>query len=314
MRILITGITGFAGGHLADFLSHKKGLEIYGLARRTRPGQKKIYSCDICDTKKLAAVIRQVRPERIFHLAGQASIQKSWEDPKDTFEQNLIGTLNLFEAVRSAKLSPWIQVTGSAHEYGIPKGKVNRIDEATPMNPLSPYAVSKISQDLLANLYAWRFGMKIVRTRAFNHIGPRQSPDFVTASFARQVALIEAGRQEPEILAGNLDSIRDYTDARDVARAYWLSLEKGKAGEVYNIASGKGHNARQILAIYLKLSRVKFKVKLDQARLRPTDSPRLVGDAQKLKRQTGWSLRIPFERSLADILEFWREKIKHEKN
>ena len=310
MRIFITGITGFAGGHLADYLAAKKGMEVYGLAHRESSPKRRIYACDVRDSSQVASIVRKVKPDRIFHLAAQSSVSFSWEHPKETFEQNLIGTINVLEAARKTGRSIQIQIAGSAHEYGVPPRNGIRIDESMAMSPLSPYAVSKAAQDLLACQYYAHYGMKIVRTRAFNHIGPRQTSDFVTSSFARQVALIEAGRQKPEIFVGNLDTIRDYTDVRDVVRAYWLSLEKGKAGEVYNIASGKGRTARQILDYYLKVTPVKIKVKQKASRMRPSDPSRLVGDASKFKLKTGWEPRIPFEKSLKDILQFWREKIK----
>ena len=311
MRALITGITGFVGGHLADYLNTQKGVEVYGISRHNGQGNWRGYACDMRDAKKVEKLIRQIKPDRIFHLAGQASVPLSWSDPKGTFEENLISTVNLLEAVLKARLGPRIQLAGSAHEYGIPPKPMRRIDESAPMNPLSPYAVSKVSQDFLACQYARRFNMKIVRTRAFNHVGPGQSEAYVTSSMARQIALIEAGHQKPEILAGNLDTIRDYTDVRDVVRAYWLALEKGKAGEAYNIASGRGHSAREILELYLKLTPVKIKVRQDPGRLRQDDLARLVGNPGKFIRRTGWKPKINFKDSLKDILNFWRKKVKN---
>ncbi len=313
MRVLITGITGFAGRHLADFLSVKKSVQVYGLARRPGHSQKRVYACDMRDSRKLEALVGQIKPDRIFHLAAQSSVSLSWEDPKETFEQNLIGTLHLFEAARKMCPKARIQIAGSAHEYGVPPKKLGRINESVPVNPLSPYAISKAAQGFLACQYSGHFGMRIIRTRAFNHIGPRQTAEFVTSSFARQIALIEAGRQRSEIFVGNLETVRDYTDVRDVVRAYWLVLEKGKPGEVYNIASGKGYTARQILNIYLRLSRARISIRRDRSRLRANDLPRLVGDSRKLALATGWKAQIPLENSLADILNFWREKIKNEK-
>lgn len=313
MRILITGITGFAGGHLADLLSAKKGVRVYGLSRRPARSQKRVYACDMRDSRKLEKILKGVKPDRIFHLAAQSSVTLSWEDPKRTFEQNLMGALNLFEAARKICPRARIQVAGSAQEYGIPPNKLRRIDEAVPVNPLSPYAISKAAQDFLACQYSAHYGMRLIRTRAFNHIGPRQSPNFVTSNFARQIALIEAGCQKPEILVGDLEAVRDYTDVRDVVRAYWMILEKGKPGDVYNIASGQGCTARQILNIYLKLSPVKIRIRQERSRLRVNDLARLVGDPRKLALATGWKARIPLERSLEDILNFWREKIKNEK-
>ncbi len=311
MRVLITGITGFVGSHLADFLSAGDGVEVYGLARRVARGKRRIYSCDIADAKHLEKLVRFVRPERIFHLAAQAGVPASWEFPAKTFEQNITGTVNLLEAVRKHCPAAIVQLTGSAHEYGIPPKNIARINETVPMNPMSPYAVSKIAQDRLAELYFRRYQMNIVRTRGFNQIGPRQSADFVTASLARQIALIEAGRQKPQIMVGNLDSVRDYADVRDMVRAYWLALEKGKAGEVYNIATGRGHTVAEVLDIYLKFSHVKIQIKKDPKRLRAQDLPRLVGNPAKFMKQTGWRPRIRLKDSLCDILNDWRYRVTH---
>ncbi len=311
MRILITGITGFAGRHLTDFISGRPGAKVYGISRG-RQADKKIYACDLRDAKKISAIVKAVKPDRVFHLAAQSSVQLSWKEPSDTFEQNLMGTLNLLEAVRQFSPRAKVQIAGSAQEYGVPPKKTARLDERAPVNPQSPYAVSKVAQDLLASQYGLQYGLQIVRTRAFNHIGPGQSPDFLAASLARQIARIEAGKQNPVILAGNLDTVRDYTDVRDMARAYWLALEKGQPGEVYNIASGRGYSARQILNSYLELSRVKITVKADPARMRANDLSRLVGDARKFTRRTGWKPRIPVKTTLLDTLNYWRQKVRHE--
>ena len=313
MKALITGITGFAGRHLADFLSARKGVEVHGLSRTGDRSSKNIHACDVQDAAKVGKLILKIRPDRIYHLAAQSSVAYSWEHPKETFEQNLMGTLNVLDAARRLPRAPRIQLAGSAQEYGIPPKNKKIIDENVPMNPLSPYSVSKVSQDLMACQYVLHYGMKIVRTRAFNHIGPGQAADFVTSSFARQVARIEAGLQRPEIFVGNLDSVRDYTDVRDMVRAYWYALEKGEEGEVYNIASGDGRTVREILDVYLKLSPAKIAVKVDPARVRANDLPRLVGDSRKFRRRTGWAPRISLETSLNDVLAFWREKTKHEK-
>ncbi len=310
MKVLITGISGFAGSHLADYAAAKKGVHVYGLARRARRGRYTVYACDIRNGAKLEQLLRRVRPDRIFHLAAQASVPVSWKDPKGTMEQNFNGTLNLLEAVRRVCPKAQVQLTGSAQEYGVPpKKKAGRIDETTPLNPLSPYAVSKAALDYLGELYVRHYGMKVVMTRAFNHIGPGQTDAFIASSFAKQVALIEAGKKKPEIHVGDLSSVRDYTDVRDMVRAYWLSLEKGRAGEVYNIASGRGRSGKDMLGAYLKMTPVKIRIVKDAARVRKHDLPRLVGDARKFARHTGWKPKIKFEQSLADILNYWRKEV-----
>ncbi len=309
MKALITGISGFAGGHLAEYLASKKGVRVYGLARRPEKGSASVFACDIRDGAKLEKILRRIKPDRVFHLAAQASVPVSWKDPRGTFEQNLNGTLNLLEAARRACPKALIQLTGSAQEYGIPPKTSGRIGESAPLNPLSPYAVSKAAQDFLMKFYGRRFGMKIVMTRAFNHIGPRQSDDFIASSFAKQIAEIEAGLRRPEILVGDLRSVRDYTDVRDMVRAYWLSLEKGRAGEVYNIASGRGRSGLEILEAYLKITDARIRVKKDPSRMRSHDLPRLVGDPSKFMRRTGWKPEINFEKSLEDILNYWRKEV-----
>jgi GDP-4-dehydro-6-deoxy-D-mannose reductase len=218
--------------------------------------------------------------------------------------------LNLLEAVRHTGIKPRILVTCSAEGYGASANKVRFLDESAPFAPLNPYSVSKVAQDLLAHQYFLALGQKVVRTRAFSHTGPGQNDSFVAGSFAKQVALIEAGRQKPVIRVGNLKAIRDFTDVRDVVRAYALALEKGKAGEAYNVCSGKGRRISELLDIYLSESSVKIKVKHDPGRQRAGDIPRLVGNPKKFINATGWKPEIPFEQTLRDVLDYWRERVK----
>ena len=313
MRVLITGIAGFVGRHLADYLSDKKEVEIFGTCRRSKPAalrgaRVRLVTCDLLDESAIARALKACKPERIFHLAAQASVAESWTSPRQTFEQNVFGTMKLLDAVRWARLDPKILVAGSAEEYG-PLGAAYAGEDA-PMRPLKPCAVSKAAQDLLVYQYFRTFRLKIVRTRAFNHSGPGQSDRFAASNFARQVALIEAGLQKPAVRVGNLSTIRDFIDVRDVVRAYWLALEKGAAGEAYNVCSGKGRRIREILDFYRLESVVKFRVERDRARLRPVDVPRLVGDPRKFKSRTGWRPLISFEKMLADLLDYWRYNIR----
>ena len=315
-RVLITGITGFVGSHLAEHLLGQPGLDVFGMRRwRSRTEhidhlsrKISIVECDLRDQVSVTRAVAQVRPEKIFHLAAQSFVPTSWHAPEESLHTNVLGTLHLFEAVRQAGLDPWIQVAGSSEEYGMVRPDEVPIREENPLRPLSPYGVSKVGADMLGYQYHQSFGMKIVRTRAFNHTGPRRGDVFVESNFAKQIVDIEKGRQEPVIRVGNLDARRDYTDVRDIVRAYRLSLEKCEPGEVYNICSGRSWVIREVLDLLLARSKVKVRVEPDPARMRPSDVQILEGDFSKFRGATGWKPEIPFERTLDDILAYWRER------
>jgi GDP-4-dehydro-6-deoxy-D-mannose reductase len=316
MRALITGITGFAGSHLADYCVERGGVEVYGIIRwRSRTenidhlqGKIKILECDLRDATSTREVVEEIRPEYIFHLAAQSFVPTSWRAPTECLVTNVIGQLNIFEAIRKTNLKPRIQIACSSEEYGMTSEEDLPITEDTPLRPLSPYGVSKVGQDLLGYQYFMSYKLDVVRTRGFNHTGPRRAPVFVVSDFAKQIADIEKGRKDPVIHVGNLDAERDFTDVRDIVRAYFLALEKGKSGEAYNICSEKSWRIGDMLDKLLSLSRSKIKVEQDRARLRPSDVPRLRGDCSKFRRDTGWVPRIPFEQTLNDMLEFWRAR------
>ena len=317
MRVLITGITGFVGSHLAEFLSEKKGVTLYGFARPGSPRHNlesirrniRLIRCDITQARSVQRALKKICPHRIFHLAGQSFVPASWKDPEETFLANVAGALNLLEAVRQARINPLIHMAGSSEEYGLISPKKASIKETDVLKPLNPYGISKLAQELLARQYHEQYKLKIVRTRAFQHIGPRQRQEFVASSFAKQVAEAEAGKGRPVLSVGNLEAVRDFTDVRDVVRAYWLSLEKGKVGEVYNVCTGVGHSVKEIVALYAAHSRVRFRVQRDFRRSRSLDAPIVVGDGTKFKRRTGWTPAIPFETALVDLLNYWRGKI-----
>lgn len=318
MRALITGITGFAGSHLADYLvAQQSDVEIFGTYRwRSRmenidhlDGKINLLECDLRDAAAVHGVLAEVRPDYIFHLAAQSFVPASWRAPSDTLTTNLIGQTNIFEAVRMLELDPVIQVAGSSEEYGLVLPDEVPIKETNPLRPLSPYAVSKVGQDLLAYQYFRSYGLKTIRTRGFNHTGPRRGEVFVTSNFAKQIASIEAGLREPVIRVGNLDAQRDFTDVRDMVRAYWLAVTKAKHGEVYNLASGKAVTIRELLDQLLALSDTKVEVQVDPDRLRPSDVEILLGDFSKFKADTGWEPSIPLEQTLRDTLDFWRQKL-----
>lgn len=316
MKVLITGITGFVGSHLAEFLLSKK-YEVHGI-ERWRSDTKNIeafkskiiiHECDIRDFHSVRKVIDKAKPEKIFHLAAQSFVPSSWNAPSETITTNIIGELNIFEAVREVKINPWIHLACSSEEYGMVYENEIPIKETNPLRPLSPYAVSKVAQDLLGYQYYQSYKLNIVRTRAFNHEGPRRGDVFVTSNFAKQIAEIEKKKKPPVLYVGNLEARRDYNDVRDIVRAYWLATEKCIAGEVYNVCSGRDWKIKDMLDYLLSLSKVKVEIKQDPARMRPSDVPILLGDNTKFTKQTGWKPEIPFEKTLEDTLNYWRARV-----
>lgn len=325
MRLLITGITGFAGSHLADFiLANFPDSEIFGIKRWRSKTENiehlkekvKFYDCDIKDAHNVFEVIDAVRPEKIFHLAAQSYVLASWEAPAETLSLNIIGQCNVLEAVKKIKskekdYDPIILIAGSSEEYGLVYPEEVPIKETNPLRPLSPYGVSKVCQDLLGFQYWHSYKIKVIRSRAFNHSGPRRGEVFVDSNFALQIAKIEQGIQEPIIKVGNLDAKRDFTDVRDIVRAYWLATEKCEPGETYNICSGKAYSINNVLDKLLSLStRNDIKIEKDTLRLRPSDVPLLSGDNGKFRQATGWVPEIDYlNQTLEDMLNYWRQRI-----
>jgi GDP-4-dehydro-6-deoxy-D-mannose reductase len=315
MRVLITGITGFAGSHLADLCLTKKGVELFGIVRwRSRTeniehiwDKMKLVECDLRDATSTRDAIEEIRPEYIFHLAAQSFVPTSWNAPTESLVTNIVGQLNVFEAVRKIKLGCRIQIACSSEEYGMVYANEIPIKETNPLRPLSPYGVSKVGQDMLGYQYFMSYQMDVVRTRGFNHEGPRRPSIFVCSDFAKQLVDIEKGLRPPVVKVGNLDAFRDFTDVRDTVRGYWLALEKGKPGEAYNVCSGRAYRIGDVLDMLIGLVGVKVEVKQEAGRLRPSDVPRLEGDNGKFRADTGWKPEIPFEQTLADLLDFWRK-------
>ncbi len=317
MRALITGITGFVGSHLAEYLL-KQGLEVDGTYRwRSRmeniEGIKNkigLIECDLRDPFSVQQTIKRSNPDYIFHLAAQSFVKASFDHPQETINANVNGTLNIFEAVRKQNMDPIIQVACSSEEYGYVAPDEVPITEKNPLRPLSPYGVSKVAEDLLALQYHRSYGMKTVITRTFNHEGPRRGDVFVTSNFAKQIAEIEKGKREPVIHVGNLNAQRDYTDVRDVVRAYYLAVQKCEYGEPYNICSGKPWIINDMLDYLISKSSVQNIQKVvDQNRMRPSDVEILHGDCTKFTAKTGWKPEIPFEKTLDDTLEYWRARV-----
>jgi GDP-4-dehydro-6-deoxy-D-mannose reductase len=317
-RVLVTGITGMVGSHLADYLlREQKDCQIYGI-KRWRSNMINIehiqdrinlIDCDLMDPHSCRDVMESVRPDYIFHLAAQSFVPDSWRNPHVTLIGNITMQLNLFEAVRNADIDPVIQIAGSSEEYGQVSPDELPISEKNPLRPLSPYAVSKVTQDVLGFQYFASFGMKIIRTRAFNHEGPRRGEVFVTSNFAKQVADIEAGHKSPVIHVGNLDAMRDWLDVRDVVRAYWLAVKLCKPGEEYVIASGVSRSIRDMLDFLLTLTDCNIDVQTDPKRFRPSDVVLLHGDSTKFRQATGWQPEISFEEMMSDLLDYWRERV-----
>ena len=315
-RALITGITGFVGSHLAEFLI-KENIEVYGTSRwRSKTdnidhikNNIHLQEADLLDAHSLYSIIDKIRPDFVFHLAAQSYVVTSWASPANTMEVNITGAVNLFEAVRKAGIDIPIQIACSSEEYGKVMKNEIPIKETNPLRPLSPYAVSKIAMDYLGYQYNESYGLKIIRTRGFNHTGPRRGDVFAESTFAKQIAEIEKNKREPIVLVGNLEAERDYTDVRDMVRGYYLAVIKGVPGEVYNICTGRAWKIKKVLDFLLNLSKVKITVKTDPERLRPSDVPVLIGDNTKFVKQTGWEPKIPFEKTLEDLLNYWREKV-----
>lgn len=317
MRILITGITGFVGSHLAEYALGKEGVEVFGTVRwRSRMDnveaiEERIHllDCELRDHVAVRQTMAEVEPEYIFHLAAQSFVPTSWKAPAETLSTNILSELNLLESIRDLKLDARIQVAGSSEEYGLVYEHEAPIKEDNPLRPLSPYAVSKVAQDFLAYQYTQSYDIFTVRTRAFNHTGPRRGQVFVTSNFSRQVAMIEKGKKEPVIEVGNLEARRDFSDVRDIVHGYWLSLEKGEKGEVYNIGSGKAITIQKLLDLILSMSDVEIEVRQMPDRMRPSDVELLLCDYSKFNAATGWKPEIPFEKTVKDLLDYWRERV-----
>ncbi len=347
MRVLITGVTGMAGSHLAEYALKLPGVQVFGtyrwrsrldnlseltasgrvhriagggnvrsadeLARHvdneTRAGSLNLLLGDLTDPSSMRRLVTGVRPDRIFHLAAQSFVPASWDAPAQTMDLNAIGQIHLFEAIRESGLDPLVHVAGSSEEYGLVLPDEVPMKESNPLRPLSPYAVSKVTQEMLAWQYHRSYGLRSVVTRGFNHTGPRRGENFVTSSFALQIAQIEKGLRPPVIDVGDVESKRDWTDVRDMVRAYWLSLERGEPGEVYNVGSGETRSVSEMLEVLLGLANRKVEVRVDPSRLRPSDVKILWADCTKFERQTGWRPEIPFATTMCDLLEFWRNRL-----
>lgn len=317
MKVLITGVTGFVGSHLAEFLLTKKDT-VYGTYRWRSPRDNihqimdkiQLVECDLTDLKSCISTMKEVKPDVIYHLAAQSYVQSSFNAPHATIQTNVLGTLNLLEAVRLTNIDPIIHVCSSSEVYGQVKENEVPITESNQFRPASPYAVSKVGEDMLALQYHISYKLKTIRTRMFTHTGPRRGEVFVVAAFAKQIARIEKGLQEPVIYVGNLKSVRTFADVRDTVRAYWLLTQHCIPGEVYNIGGETTMTVGEMLQKLLTLSPIKDKIKVqvDPKLLRPSDVTLQIPSFEKFKKATGWKPEIPFEKTLKDTLEYWRNK------
>lgn len=318
LKALITGITGFAGSHLAEYLLARGDVEIYGTYRaRSRMDHIahivdhiRLVECELQDREAVEQTIAQIKPEHIYHLAAQSFVPASWSSPAETLMNNIVSQLHIFEAVRAADIPCKIQVACSSEEYGLVYPGELPVQETNPLRPQSPYAVSKIAQDFLGYQYYQSYGMSIVRTRTFNHTGPRRGERFATSNFAKQIAQIELGLQPPHVYVGNLQARRDFTDVRDVVKAYWLALERGVPGSVYNISSGSTRTIQEVLDTLLSFTSAPVQILVDPKRLRPSDVEVLLGDATAFCEQTGWKPEIPFRQTMRDLLQYWRDTLQ----
>lgn len=313
MRVLITGAGGFVGNHLAAHLGQTQanarliGTTLFEI-ETVHPAVSENRRIDLKDYAQTRGLLDDCRPDAIYHLAAQAFVPRSFEAPWETLENNILSQLNVIRACLELKQRPRILIVSSAEIYGEVTAGQLPLDEDCAIRPTNPYSVSKVAQDMLGLQYYLSHDLPIMRARPFNHIGPGQNGRFVAPAFAMQIAGIEEGQREAVINVGNLTAKRDFTDVRDIVRAYRLIIEKGRPGEAYNVASGLAYSIGQLLDILLGLSQREIKVRVDPARLRPVDVPEIRGDAGKLRRDTGWRPSLSFEETLRDVLEDCRRR------
>jgi GDP-4-dehydro-6-deoxy-D-mannose reductase len=295
--VLVTGAAGFAGSHLVDLLT-SSGTSVTGWRRR---------DVDLLDADGVRRALAQLRPGLVYHCAGAVHVGQSWKNAREPLAANVLGTHHLLEGLRAARIAARVLIPGSSLVY---RQSDRALTEDDSTGPASPYALSKLAQEMLGRRGLDEDGQQIYLTRSFNHTGPRQNPSYAASGFARQIALIEAGRMRPIIEVGNLETARDLSDVRDTVRAYRDIVERGRAGVVYNVCSGKAHKIREILDRLVALSRVAVDVRIDSGRYRPNDTPVLLGDPSRLARETGWRPAIPLDQTLSDLLDYWRKQVE----
>jgi GDP-4-dehydro-6-deoxy-D-mannose reductase len=314
MRIFVTGITGFVGAHLVRELTSRGG-EVFGTCYPREPEDwnacdaNNVRFLDIRKESDLSALVATIQPDWVFHLAAISNVKHSWERRKETLETNLTGTFHLFEALRQHAPHARTLYVSSSDVYGVVSPVADALTEQDTLNPVNPYALTKVGGEILCRFYSQIENLDIVVARPFSHTGPGQSPDFVCSDWAHQIAKIEKDRQNARIKVGNIDVRRDFLDVRDVVVAYGLLMEKGKKGEIYNISSGDALSLREILTILLSFSAEAIEIEVDPQRTRKVDIPLLVGNSRKFRKLTSWEPQIPLSQSLHDLLEYWRSRL-----
>jgi GDP-4-dehydro-6-deoxy-D-mannose reductase len=313
MRILVTGVTGFAGSWLAETLLARGGCQVAGLARsRDWPPpcshlaeRVRLFPCDLADSHAVEDVLRSFEPEQVYHLAGFPHVGRSFKDPDAAWRGNLAATRSLYEAIQRWGGKPRVLYVSTGHVYGDPDRVDEELHEDRSLRPTSPYAASKAAADLLSYQVSRSDGLDVVRVRPFNHFGPRQSAEFAVGSFARQLAEVKVARRPPVLVTGDLSAERDLTDVRDVVAAYVLLMEQGRAGEVYNLASGTHVVIREVLDRLVALAGVPVELRQRDDLRRPTEPPRSRVNTDRLRAATGWRPRIALDETLRDTLEYW---------
>lgn len=313
MKALIIGGAGFVGNYLIKHLAQDLKWEV-SVTKMSQEEIKdenvtKTYDLNILDKEQIESVLKHAQPDYIFHLAAQSSVALSWKNPALTIDVNIKGSVNVLDVIRDMEIKPRILLIGSGEEYGYIKPEESPIIEENLPRPGNIYAATKACQNMIGSIYADAYDMDIMMVRAFNHIGPNQAPMFVVSDFCKQVAEIEKGEKEPIMRVGNLSAKRDFTDVRDVVRAYGLLIQHGKKGETYNIGSGKAIAIQEILERILKLSDKTIKEEVDPARLRPVDVPIIEADTAKVRTCTGWTPEIGLDRTLQETLDYWRARV-----
>ena len=317
-KYLITGCTGFVGKHFLKYLDdNEMPAQVLGIDINLPDERQSDYKCirwhyeifDLLDTDKLTNIMYQFQPNLILHLASYSSVAFSWKEPISSFQNNTNIFLNLLEAVRKLNLKARILSVGSSEEYGKVSEENLPLTENSPLMPVSPYAVARVSQELLSKIYVDGYGLDIIMTRSFNHLGSGQKEIFALSSFAKQIVEIKkAGLEEGELLVGDISVVRDFVDVRDVVSAYYLILQKGKRGEVYNVCTGRGISLEEIIKKMAAVLGVKVRVRMGEKLMRPTDNSVIIGSNEKLKRETDWQIRYSMEESLQDVMAYWMQK------
>lgn len=309
---MIIGAAGFVGNYLAEHLVNACGMEVAVTKlpnERIENPQVKVYNLDIMDEEAIASLLFRVRPDYIFHLAAQSSVGVAWRNPGLTIDVNIKGSVNVMDAIRELYYKPRVLLIGSGEEYGHIREGETPITEENSIRPGNIYAATKACQNMIGNIYARAYDMELMMVRAFNHIGPCQAPIFVVADFCKQVVEIEKGIRKPVMYVGNLNSKRDFTDVRDVVKAYALLIQKGKAGETYNVGSGHAVTIEEVLKLIISLSEKEIRVEVDPNKIRPVDVPIIEADITKIYETTGWRPSITLEQTIRETLDYWRERV-----